>query len=299
MEKIAIVSTLRAPLQQTLSFVRYHLHIGIDALFLFFDDPDDPALETLASCSQVTATACSPAYWRELGHDAVPGIGERQNVNANVGMIMALQHSCQWLLHIDCDELVRPCGDVHEILAGCRVDVLKLSLLEAVPEAEEHDHVFSPVLFKKMISARQKRMALLLRCHGTFFEGAYFRGHTASKTAVRLGPGITRMGVHAPITREGMVRESTGRLSLLHFGCIGLAEWVRKWERRVDGTAVSAGISSSRSKQFDYYLEARSAGDLALRKAYSRLYLLSRYQRFILRLLGMTTTIRLDQRLFE
>lgn len=30
MEKIAIVSTLGAPLRQTLSFVRYHLHIGID-----------------------------------------------------------------------------------------------------------------------------------------------------------------------------------------------------------------------------------------------------------------------------
>ena len=299
MEKIAIVSTLRAPLRQTLSFVRYHLHIGIDALFLFFDDPEDPALEILASCSQVTATACSPAYWRRLGHDAVPGIDERQDVNANVGMIMAIQHSCQWLLHIDCDELVRPCREMHEVLGGSSADILRLSLLEAVPQAEECENVFSPVLFKKMISARQKKMALLLRCHGTFFEGSYFRGHTASKTAVRLGPGITRMGIHAPVTREGVVRKATDQLSLLHFGCIGFAEWMRKWERRIDGSAVCNGIAKSRSKQFEYYLEARGAGELALRKAYRRLYLLSRYQRFVLRLLGMTTTIRLDQRLFE
>ena len=299
MEKIAVVSTLRAPLRQTLSFVRYHLHIGIDTLFLFFDDPDDPALETLASCSQVTATACSPAYWRELGHDAVPGISERQLVNANVGMIMAIQHSCQWLLHIDGDELVRPRRDLHEILGGSRADVLRLSLLEAVPLAVKHDNVFSPVLFKKMIGARQKRMAMLLGCHGAFFEGMHFRGHTASKTAVRLGPGITRMGIHAPEAREGVARETTGQLLLLHYGCIGLEEWRRKWEWRVDGSAVSPGISGNRRKQFEYYLDARRAGDLALREAYRRLYLLSRYQRFVLRLLGMTTTIRLDQRLFE
>ncbi len=299
MEKIAIVSTLRAPLRQTLSFVRYHLNIGIDALFLFFDDPDDPALEILASCSQVTATACSPAYWRRLGHDAVPGFHERQLVNANVGMIIAIQHSCQWLLHIDCDQLVKPCRNLHEVLGESRADILRLSLLEALPQAEEHDGAFSPVLFKTMIGAWQKRMALLLGCHGAFFDGVYFRGHTASKTAVRLGSGITRMGIHAPVAREGVVRETTDQLLLLHYGCIGIEEWMRKWEWRADGTAVSPGISDNRRKQFEYYLDARRAGDLALRKAYRRLYHLSRYQRFVLRLLGMTTTIRLDQRLFE
>jgi hypothetical protein len=45
MSSWCIVTTLQAPLHETLMFVNYHLNIGADHIYLFFDDPGDAAAE--------------------------------------------------------------------------------------------------------------------------------------------------------------------------------------------------------------------------------------------------------------
>lgn len=56
--KMCTVTTLMAPLNQTLSFVNYHLNIGIDHMFLFFDNPDDEAIDALKDYKRVTCFGC-------------------------------------------------------------------------------------------------------------------------------------------------------------------------------------------------------------------------------------------------
>ncbi len=62
MVKIAIVSMVKAPLNELRVFVHYHLNIGIDEIILLFDDPQDPGLEAFSPISAVTHIACSEDY---------------------------------------------------------------------------------------------------------------------------------------------------------------------------------------------------------------------------------------------
>jgi hypothetical protein len=52
--KICSATTLKSSVEQTLNFVHYHLSLGIDHLFLFFDDPYDKSIELLKDYSNVT-----------------------------------------------------------------------------------------------------------------------------------------------------------------------------------------------------------------------------------------------------
>ena len=53
-EKICTSTTLKTSLKSTLDFVNYHMNIGIDHMFLFFDDPKDEAIKILLDYPSVT-----------------------------------------------------------------------------------------------------------------------------------------------------------------------------------------------------------------------------------------------------
>ena len=112
--KVAIATTLRDAGAMLDSFVAYHLGIGFSHLFLFFDDPADPGLQRFASHPNVTAIAHDDhlrALWAGLpeyraGHEfADREVMARQVFNAALAMDLARQKGCDWLLHIDADEL--------------------------------------------------------------------------------------------------------------------------------------------------------------------------------------------------
>ena len=53
--RVCIVATVREPAAIIESFIRYHLAIGVEQIFLFFDDPQDEAIDLARSFPQVTA----------------------------------------------------------------------------------------------------------------------------------------------------------------------------------------------------------------------------------------------------
>ncbi len=61
---ICLFTTIRATLADTLAFVYYHLNIGVDHHYLFFDDPDDPSINVLAREKRVTCIRCDADHWR-------------------------------------------------------------------------------------------------------------------------------------------------------------------------------------------------------------------------------------------
>ena len=62
--KIAIVSTVKGPLNELLMFINYHLNIGIDQIILFFDDPQDTCIDQIdAKYKNVHAVKCTEEYW--------------------------------------------------------------------------------------------------------------------------------------------------------------------------------------------------------------------------------------------
>jgi tetratricopeptide (TPR) repeat protein len=110
---IAIVTTLKDVETTIESFIDYHLTSGIDRLFLFFDDPNDPSIRKASKYSQVTAIKHDEqlkSLWKNLpGYHQVEGqidkeVMARQMLNVVIANRLCLNEGIDWLLHIDSDE---------------------------------------------------------------------------------------------------------------------------------------------------------------------------------------------------
>ncbi len=168
--KICTVTTIKTSLENTLTFVNYHLNIGIDHMYLFFDDPKDAAVKVLSSYKGVTCCKCDSKHWNNLilQKDLVKEtpkiknvkknykkgyfcLEERQQLNADLALKMAKKEGYDWITHIDNDELIYSKGSLKENLAKSKknADVLRLPSLEAVPERLNYKNVLKEIsLFK-------------------------------------------------------------------------------------------------------------------------------------------------------
>lgn len=145
-----LCATIKAPTDQVLAFVAHHLALGASHLWLFFDDPDDPAFDAVAGLSGVTATRCDAAYWQGVCKERPEAHQNRQSRNMRrVYKLGALQ----WIAHLDVDEFLHASEPVADALDALPRDRI---LLRMAPWEALHD----PTLANDIFTARQFRAAL-------------------------------------------------------------------------------------------------------------------------------------------
>lgn len=300
MDDIGIISTVKAPTLQLYLFVNYHLNIGVDHIILFFDDPEDVGITSFSQYPRVTVISCSSEYWKERIGDRPESIEERQIVNVNQGAEYLSLKKCNWLIHIDCDELLNTSQPIKKVIGGFNADVIRFSVLEAVAEQEKYDHIFIPTLFKKKARKLQISVAQRFGCSNAIFDGEYFRGHTASKAAVRIIPKMKgEYGIHGPKKSLCNRVGKTDKIQLLHFDCVSIDEWKMKWDRRIDGTGMALRMRDNRKDQMLLYENAKKEGNETLSIMFNKMHNIRKKERPILYVLGMLTRINLDKRLFD
>lgn len=299
MNSIGIISTVKTSSLELQLFVNYHLNIGIDEIILFFDDPEDKGINIFAEYSQVHTVKCSDLYWKERGEDKPATIEKRQTINVNHGAKFLSSKDIYWLTHIDSDELIHPVRPIKQVLNSYVTDAVRFSIREAISEREKYEHIFLPTVFKKKANNIQKRIVKLLRCSNLIFEDEFFRGHSSSKMAVKISPKIKKYGIHGPHYQSDIDIKNTNLIQLLHYDCVGIEDWKRKWDSRLDGSARASHLSNKRKKQLLLYKKAKEEGEEQLTVLYRRLHTIGKRERSILYLLRMLTPIKLDKRLFE
>ena len=156
----AIVSTVKDVDQSAVSWCRYHLSVGFEHLYLYFDDPSEhqamlTTLHAHFSSDVLTLVPHDASLLKEWS--ALPGVEAllpraatevqtRQQLNARHAMALAVSRGLDWLLHIDADELFDPgvSGDPLAISKVCKhfadledagVETFCYVNFEAVPEA--------------------------------------------------------------------------------------------------------------------------------------------------------------------
>jgi hypothetical protein len=289
-EKLCVVSTVRSTADELLEFTHYHLNVGIDQILLFFDDPQDPALAVLDGVSpRVIAFRCDTAFWRAQRVKRPSIIEHRQLVNANLALAWARQHRFDWIIHIDSDELLLADTDLRDILSAEASPVVRFPMKEAVAERESYPTRFHATLFREPLpQARIDSLSPADRA-SILFEGEYFRGHTASKAAIRVNSAVKSVGIHGAAKPRLPERQSS-EITLLHYDCIGLEDWKRKWERRLDGSGTADGMRPGRLRQLELF--KRAYGKPAQeRELYARLHMVSESQRERLIELGVMSAI--------
>jgi hypothetical protein len=298
--KAAVISTVYAPFRELLMFVHYHLNIGIDELILFFDDPIDEAMEVLSQYRNVSTIACSSEYWLKKVKRKPDFIEERQIINVNEGVQIAIKKNCDWIIHIDSDELINPLENIKSILANCKAEALRFSLMEAISERKQYKNIFLPTAFKRKATKFQIVLAECFGCSNAIFYHEYFRGHTASKMAIKISEKKCQIGIHGPKDMLGtVIIKKTNKIRLLHYDCVGFDDWNSKWRRRLGGYGSARNIRGNRYKQFQKYIRASIIGEKALSRVYHRLHIIPKREKNILRILGMLASIKLDEMLFK
>ncbi|KAL1529652.1 hypothetical protein AB1Y20_000593 [Prymnesium parvum] len=222
----AIVCTARGVASSIHAWCDYHLAIGFERLYLYFDDPTEHAtlnLEARYGAHRISAVAADASLrheWESLpgAHEWLPYVATevqaRQTLNAlhavRLHSAWQAQRAPGWLLHIDADELFHAgsatdAGACFEALSLEGVQAMQFANHEAVPESEEsradqHEGAsdFSRVtLFKRNPDLLPPSGAARQGVEWWFaHRGGFFQYYTNGKGAVRCTPSARPLSVH-------------------------------------------------------------------------------------------------------
>ena len=300
--KLAIVTTLRAPENIIQSFVNYHLNIGIDQLFLFFDDPNDPSIIKFSNHPKITTIKCTNKHWEKTGCHKNSDIETRQTHNADLALSQAKKQGIDWITHIDIDELIHTeKKNIKEILSTIdqTTAYLWMQTLEAIPTKLETTNPFIEInnfkIPQKNNTIKQETLS------STLFHNEYFRGHIGGKSFTRTRSDVKSLKIHRPEPLENhtLTAQTTKETMLLHYDCYDYKSWLEKWERRYDGSANFTG-RENRNKQFSEFKNYRKSNNKNdLLKFYKKLYLTP--EKIIKQLIknNYARNINIDKKLFS
>jgi hypothetical protein len=288
--KICSVTTLKASLDQTISFVNYHLNIGIDHMFLFFDNPKDRAIEILKDYDKVTCFRCDKKHWSKYSKEKKIPIEKKQRINSREGLKHAIKKNYEWIAHIDSDELIYIRKNLKEFLKKIpeKVDYVRLVAMEVLPEKINYKNRFKEAnLFKINIPKISRR---------------YFNGHTAGKSITRISDKIDNLGIHVPEAKKGyeLKRMFSARGRILHFDCSDFREWKTKYSDRAEGRVTFTEMGESKKKKMLEFSKvyAKNNED-ELKRLYKKHYMMSKRWVKIFLLLQVLKRIKIDMKLFN
>lgn len=225
-----LCATVKAPAQQVLAFAAHHLNLGAAHLWLFFDDPEDPAADMLSGRPEVTVTRCSLAWWRAtLGHRP-PRHQNRQTRNVNR---VYAETSLPWLAHFDVDEFLLPDVPLAEALAGTPADrpLLRVAPWEALHDADLPDDIFTARQFRAALPgpdhAPDRRLAF--GPHASLLPDGVL-SHSAGKCFFRTGLARFEPRLHGAFRAGERVQGVPFHpgLALLHFHAEDRARWLER-----------------------------------------------------------------------
>ena len=249
--RAAIVTTLTDAELVIDSFISYHLSIGFDHLFLFFDDPADPSFHRAAKYSKVTAIKRDHSLRRAWEQSRLYAEDEtlrqfvdsevmaRQELNAGISARLALENNIDWLLHIDVDELFylssRTVQEHFKSLGDRNIERAIYLNYEAIPERIDiEDYLKEVTLFKRAPRALS----------GGFFNHAqidlinsmpelpatFFLYYGNGKQAGRVSEQLLPLGVHAFRPSGSSTEEMSTDAVILHYPCCGFEHFWRKYK---------------------------------------------------------------------
>ena len=208
----AVVTTLRDAQPVIDSFIQYHLHIGFDKIYLFFDDKDDPSVSIAEKYPQVETIVNDailqnrwknaltyPFYKNYLNSEVMA----RQVLNVEIAMGLCLEDGINWLLHLDIDELFltyfQTVKDHFDDLDKQNCESVSYLNYESIPQSIHINDYFQEVkYFKKNPKVLSQKQWSYIQKLSIFNNGDdYFWFYKNGKSAVKINSPKLPDGVHA------------------------------------------------------------------------------------------------------
>lgn len=253
------------------SFVRYHLALGVSRIFLFVDGPLDESWSE-QEWHPAVQVYCGPELrerWCEISSDVLPAIVAyrdhevmaRQLLNEAVALREARRQGLTWLLHLDADELffVDSLQSHFRQLDAAGVTSCIYRNHEAVPESEQIADPFREVTLFKLNPAV---------CGG--HPTSFFNCYTVGKPAVRVDAALMPTDVHSFPTARGTAWKVSFPC-VLHYPNCGFEHFLAKY--RALGNFSDKVFGYRRQGFQRFHLHARDvvmSGDVEAARAFFR-----------------------------
>lgn len=243
----ALVSTIKAPLEEVLNFAAWHLELGAKRLHIYLDDPEDPAYPILKAHPRIRALRCDDSYWRRVTPKGRPERHQLRQV-ANASHCYNRKNSHDWLGHIDVDEFLVPEAPVAELLAAlpatCHSARLRPMELLA-PEAP------GPLLrfraFSLPLARRHAQTERLYPEFGPWLNGGML-SHVAGKLFLRAGLPQVRFRIHKALSEGTELPEAQEmtQIPLAHLHARSWESWHAHYRFRLARGAYRAELKPMR-----------------------------------------------------
>ena len=193
-----IVSTIKAPVADTLRFAAYHLSQGAHRIYIYLDDANEAAFVALNDHPQVTPIITDDIWWEKRGRRPVKH-QVRQSRNATHCYRRLAR--VDWLMHMDVDEFLVSTHSIDEVLHELP-DTAQCARIRPMEQLSG-----DPTLFKAFVASGAKRHRLVEEIYPTF--GPYlksgFLSHVAGKIFVRTGQPDLKLRIHNALIGDQMI----------------------------------------------------------------------------------------------
>ena len=311
-----IITTLKGDAQQTMDFVNYHLNVGVNHILLYFDDPNDFAIELLRNKKKVTCIPCTERHWQSIEiieHRCI--LEKKQLSNIKHGKEILYGKGIRWGISIDSDELLFVCkkkkeknSTISEILLeqSEKIGVIRVKSYESIITKDQYNHrsfmakwfmvqpsdkKFFTLFFYKILNYNRKGV----------INDEFFLGHTEGKSFFRVNLDFLKINQHSPIVKSKKVKYIESKeLKLLHFDCMLYEKWKERWLWRVSGGINSVGMGPQRLKQFKLISDvANKESDKKLKKLYKKWFFVGYIKLFLLRITHQVRQIDINDETFN
>jgi len=211
---IGIVTTVKNP-HQINDWINYHLGIGIKKIYIIADDPEedleinpDDRVTIFKNNSEWRDKLNEIDYLKMFYNKYDKEVMSRQILNFAHVRDIVRNSNLNWLLHIDCDELLYLEGKDLNQLFNINYDIIRFQNYEMVPENDNYQNCFR---------------------EGTKFKTnkAKYIAYSNGKSALRINSEAIIVGVHGFM--GGTTLESDyGKI--LHYPSCNFEEYIRKYK---------------------------------------------------------------------
>lgn len=251
--KTAVVITVKNEARLLWQNILYHLGMGVNTIFVYFDHTTDHTAATIKDIKQVvTSTSVSAEkykdkpYLKKFWIHAEEHHTARQCLNTYDALQQCKQKGFDWLISLDADELFstgtggrQSLHDFFNIERTNNFDIIQLPTLEVINRKMAYQNIMAEeTLFKKQKNFKSKFDQLYRNIYNPYTEKhittSYWLGHTMGKAAINVNKDVIPFNVHRYQFVDGTKPKIHTAGNILHYHLYDFQDFLKKYDNFKD-----------------------------------------------------------------
>ena len=247
--KIALVMTVKNEERLLLQNIYYHLGIGVEKIYIYFDETTDNGPDLIQNIEGVEGMKSLDGakyqefeYLRKFNEHAKEHHTARQCLNTFDALQKCKLENIDWLISLDADELMitnrlgeEPLQDFFGNYTDTAIELINLRPLEVIARREKYDQVMAEeTLFKVKKTYKSKLDQIYQKIYNPYRNQkiitSYWLGQTMGKSAIKVNSGLIPKNVHRYKHIGSKAVDSINAGHVLHYHMYDFDDFIKKFK---------------------------------------------------------------------